>query len=83
LPELISFEPATGAELWRGRAADVDAEIATARAAWPKWAAAPLAERIERMRSFGNRVRFDLEIFADRIARETGTPLWDARTEVD
>lgn len=83
MSELTSFEPATGAQLWRGNIGDVDAEIAAARAAWPKWAAAPLSERIERVRSFSNRVRVDLEIFADLIARETGKPLWEARTEVE
>jgi succinylglutamic semialdehyde dehydrogenase len=81
--ELISFEPATGAELWRGRTSDVDIEVAKARSAWPNWAAASLSERIERVRSFANRVRADLEQFADIIARETGKPLWEARTEVE
>lgn len=83
MPELISFEPATGAELWRGNTSDVDREVATARAAWPLWAAAPVAHRIERVRNFGNRVRADLEKFADLIARETGKPLWEARSEVE
>lgn len=83
MSELISFEPATGAELWRGRTSDVDTEVAKARSAWPNWAAASLSERIERVRSFANRVRADLEQFADVIARETGKPLWEARTEVE
>ena len=81
--ELISYEPATGAELWRGQAGDVGAAVAAARAAWPGWAAAPLSERVAVLRSFGNRVKADLENFADRIARETGKPLWEARTEVE
>ncbi len=83
MPELISYEPATGAELWRGTVSDVDAEVAAARAAWPQWAAAALSERIERVRNFANRVRADLEAFADVIARETGKPLWEARTEIE
>jgi len=83
LSELISFEPATGAELWRGKTSDVDAEVALARAGWAKWAAAPLSERIERVRVFANRVRADLEQFADVIARETGKPMWEARTEAE
>lgn len=83
MPELISLEPATGAELWRGSPSDVNYEIEMARAAWPSWAAAPLAHRIERVRSFANRVRIDLELFADLIARETGKPLWEARNEVE
>lgn len=83
MSELISFEPATGAELWRGQTSDVDAEVARARSGWPNWAAASLSERIERVRGFANRVRVDLELFADVIARETGKPLWEARTEVE
>ncbi len=83
MSDLISFEPATGAELWRGQQSDVDREVAAAREAWPKWAAMSLSDRIERIRGFANRVRADQEKFADLIARETGKPLWEARTEVD
>ena len=83
MSELISYEPATGAEFWRGKVSDVDREVAAAREAWPKWAAASLSDRIERIRGFANRVRADHEKFADTIARETGKPLWEARTEVE
>jgi succinylglutamic semialdehyde dehydrogenase len=83
LTELISYEPATGAELWRGRPGNVDEAVAAARAAWPKWASAPLSERIERVRAFANRARAEIEKFADLIARETGKPLWEARSEVE
>ncbi len=83
MTELISFEPATGAELWRGAAGDVDHEVALAREAWPKWAAASLNDRLSGVRSFAGRVRADAEKFADLIARETGKPLWEARTEVE
>ena len=80
---LTSTEPATGETLWTGAAGDVDAEIAAARAAWPSWAAKPLAVRVETMRRFANIVRAELDPFADLIARETGKPLWEARTEVE
>ncbi|MEP7348597.1 MAG: succinylglutamate-semialdehyde dehydrogenase [Sphingorhabdus sp.] len=83
MPDLVSHEPATGAELWRGPVSDIDREVAAAREAWPRWAAAPLSDRIERVRSFANRVKVDLEVFADTIARETGKPVWEARTEVE
>jgi succinylglutamic semialdehyde dehydrogenase len=83
LTELISYEPATGADLWRGSTGDVDREVAAAREAWPKWAAASLADRLSAVRSFTGRVRADADKFADLIARETGKPLWEARTEVD
>lgn len=81
--ELISHEPATGAELWRGAIGDVDAEVAAARAGWVGWAARPLAYRVETLRRFANVVRARSEDFARLIARETGKPLWEARTEID
>ena len=81
--EIISYEPATGAELWRGAVGDVDETVARARRAWPQWAAQPLANRIELMRRFVNEVRKEQDKFAELIARETGKPLWEARTEVE
>ncbi|KQN93911.1 N-succinylglutamate 5-semialdehyde dehydrogenase [Sphingomonas sp. Leaf231] len=83
MADLISFEPATGAELWRAAISDVDAEVAAARAGFVPWAAKSLSFRIETMRRFANVVRQRAEAFADLIARETGKPLWEARTEVD
>ncbi|WP_120717520.1 succinylglutamate-semialdehyde dehydrogenase [Tsuneonella amylolytica] len=83
VPEIVSTEPATGAELWRGKVGDVDATVDRARRAWPEWAAKPLATRIELVRRFANEVRKDQDRFAELIARETGKPLWEARTEVE
>ena len=73
---LTSIEPATGETLPTGAAGDPEAEEAAARAAWPAWAAQPLAFRVETPRRFANIVRAKLEPFADLIARETGKPLW-------
>ena len=81
--ELISTEPATGAVLWKGSLGDVDREVALVRASWAEWAARPLTVRIETMRRFANTVRARADKFADLIARETGKPLWEARTEVE
>jgi succinylglutamic semialdehyde dehydrogenase len=81
--EIVSTEPATGAVLWKRAIGDVDAEVAAARGAWAAWAAKPLAYRIETMRRFANVVRAKSDAFADLIARETGKPLWEARTEVE
>lgn len=80
---LISHEPATGEELWRGSVSDVDAAVSAARRAWAPWAARALTERIALMRAFANTVRRDADAFADLIAREAGKPLWEARAEVD
>jgi succinylglutamic semialdehyde dehydrogenase len=80
--QLISTEPATGAEIWSGPIGDAAAEVAAARAAWPEWAAHSVAYRSEALRRFANVVRARDAEFADLIARETGKPLWEAKTEV-
>ena len=79
---LISLEPATGAELWRGEPGNVEESLARARAAWPAWAMRPLEERIGLVRAFAEEVRRVERAFAELIARETGKPLWEAKTEV-
>jgi len=80
--KLVSTEPATGAELWSGEVGDAAAEVAAARAAWPEWAAHSVAYRMETLRRFANVVRSKTDEFAELIARETGKPLWEAKTEV-
>ncbi|HEX8937142.1 MAG TPA: succinylglutamate-semialdehyde dehydrogenase [Sphingomicrobium sp.] len=79
---LISIDPATGEEVWSGAIGDAAAEVAAARAAWPAWAAHSNAYRIEAVRRFANVVRKKEAEFAELIARETGKPFWEAKTEV-
>ena len=84
-PELLSFDPCTGAEIWRGPQADaaaVDAAVLAARGALAGWARTPLDERIAVLRRYQEVVRGRAEDFAALIARETGKPLWETRTEV-
>jgi succinylglutamic semialdehyde dehydrogenase len=81
--EIVSYEPATGAELWRGAVGDVAEAVAVAREALPKWARESHTRRIELVRRFANQVRKQAEPFAELIAKETGKPLWEARTEVE
>jgi succinylglutamic semialdehyde dehydrogenase len=81
--QLISVEPATGEELWRGIHGDVNAEVAAARQAWPEWAAMAFAKRVDLLKRFAERLKANGEPLADLIARETGKPLWEARTEVE
>jgi succinylglutamic semialdehyde dehydrogenase len=80
--EIVSHEPATGAQLWRGEIGDVESTVPRARAAWPAWAMRPLAERVALVQAFAEEVRRQEASFAELIARETGKPLWEARTEV-
>jgi succinylglutamic semialdehyde dehydrogenase len=83
MTHLISREPATGAEIARLAIGDADEAVATARAGWVAWAARPLVFRVETLRRYANVVRQRYDAFADLIARETGKPLWEARTEID
>ena len=82
-PEIISYEPATGTELWRGKVGNVGELVARARKAWPEWAAQPLSTRMELVRRFANEVRKESEKLATTLARETGRPLWEAHEEVE
>jgi succinylglutamic semialdehyde dehydrogenase len=81
--QIISHDPATGAEVWRGRTGDIDDVVARARRAWPGWAAQSLSNRMEAMRRFANEVRKEAENLATSISRETGKPLWESRGEVE
>jgi succinylglutamic semialdehyde dehydrogenase len=80
--KLVSTDPATDKEVWSGDIGDAAAEVVAARAAWPAWAAHSVAYRIEAVRRFANVVRKKEAEFAELIARETGKPLWEAKTEV-
>jgi succinylglutamic semialdehyde dehydrogenase len=81
--ELISYEPATGAALWRGPVGDVDTEVAIARDNWADWAGRSLGFRVESLNRFANVVRGRMDALIETISRETGKPLWEARTEVE
>ena len=81
--ELLSTEPATGNELWRGTTGNVDEAVERARTAMRDWARQSPGQRMEFVRRFANEVRKQAEPFAELIARETGKPLWEARTEVE
>jgi succinylglutamic semialdehyde dehydrogenase len=84
--ELISHNPCTGEVVWSGpvaSAAEVDAATARARAAFAAWAGRPFQERAEIARRFAELVKQSREEIATLLSRETGKPLWEARTEAD
>ncbi len=83
-PQFASTAPADGSEVWRGNeasAADVDAALSAARAAFPAWRRAPLDRRIALVRAFAKLVESRKADMAAVISRATGKPLWDAATE--
>ncbi|MCU0891649.1 MAG: succinylglutamate-semialdehyde dehydrogenase [Sandarakinorhabdus sp.] len=80
--ELVSTDPCTGEAIWQGATGGVAEAVARARAAAPGWARLPLDQRIAITRAFKAEVDARAEEFARLIARETGKPLWETRTEV-
>ncbi|AWN15042.1 succinylglutamate-semialdehyde dehydrogenase [Salinisphaera sp. LB1] len=82
---LNKTDPIAHTTLWQANAADADqvgAAIAAARAAFPAWARRPFEERVAVVEAFGRQLEAHKEDLAVSIARETGKPLWEARTEV-
>ncbi|MCA0977066.1 succinylglutamate-semialdehyde dehydrogenase [Qipengyuania flava] len=80
---MISTEPATGNQIWRGKVGNVDRAMERALSAKTGWARESTARRMELVRRFANEVLKHADPFAELIARETGKPLWEARTEVE
>ncbi|GLU38203.1 succinylglutamate-semialdehyde dehydrogenase [Pseudomonas sp. NBRC 100443] len=82
---LESLDPVSQAVVWSGRAASaaqVDAAVAAARAAFPAWARRPLEERIVVLETFAATLKARSDELARAIGEETGKPLWEAGTEV-
>jgi len=80
-----SLNPATGAELWKGKAAgtaEVQQAVAAARAAFAAWSARDYTERLKIVSAFKALIDAEKEALAVLIAQETGKALWDARSEV-
>jgi succinylglutamic semialdehyde dehydrogenase len=77
--------PATGTQVWEGRAAsaaEIERACAAARRAAAPWARTALAERAALLRRFKEALGRHAEPLARQIAQEVGKPLWEARTEV-
>jgi succinylglutamic semialdehyde dehydrogenase len=84
-PAFTSVNPSNGETVWRGKGASaeqVDAAINAARAAQISWADTALEQRIAILENFAVQLKAHSEQFAIIIAKETGKPLWETRTEV-
>ena len=80
-----SVNPATGETVWTGSAAtaaEVDAAVARARAAFRPWSRTPLAEREALLRAFARGLEARKTDLAAAISLEIGKPRWEALTEV-
>src|SRR5687768_3391990 len=77
------FDPATGQPAGTcaaGDAADADAAIAAAQAAFPAWAALPASERSAWLMRLADALEARIEDFALAESRDGGKPLSLART---
>ena len=84
-PRFASHNPGTGQVVWAGASAsqaDVDDAVMSARRAFADWSARPIEARCEIVRRFAALLTEHKEALAHTIGRETGKPLWEARTEV-
>jgi len=82
---LISTNPATGEEIWKGSSAspkEVDQAATAARAAAPDWAGLGISKRIQILQEFAKQLQIYKQDLATAISMETGKPLWEAETEV-
>ncbi len=83
--KLTSHNPVTHEVVFTGEiatAAEVDRAVTAARGAFPAWCKTPLEDRIAVLQRFAAALERARESLAALIGRETGKPLWDARTEV-
>lgn len=81
-----SFEPKTGRRIARipcASAADVDAAVKSAKAAFPAWSKTPRAERSRLLRRISEIIGENRELFAVWESIDQGKTLERARIEVD
>ncbi len=82
--KLQSHTPYSHELLWQGYSASgeqVDAAVNAARRAFLDWKKRPFAEREQKVLAFAELVKANSEQIAQVIAKETGKPLWETRTE--
>ncbi|MDP0589876.1 MAG: succinylglutamate-semialdehyde dehydrogenase [Candidatus Endonucleobacter bathymodioli] len=80
-----SLNPVTKEVVWEGTSADsqqVNAAVASARASLSDWSGKALSERQAIIIFFAEQVEKVSDRLAVIIAKETGKPLWESKTEV-
>ena len=85
MSDVITIDPATGAELERYPGLDsagIDRALDAAARAQAAWAEVPIAERAALLRGLGRLLRDEAEAHATLISREMGKPVTEALAEV-
>ncbi|MEZ8825740.1 succinylglutamate-semialdehyde dehydrogenase [Vibrio amylolyticus] len=81
---MISTSPYNNQQIWQGESAtpqQVEAAVSAARVALIDWKKTPFAEREQVVLKFAELVKANSEEIAEIIAKETGKPIWETRTE--
>ncbi|MCH8552706.1 MAG: succinylglutamate-semialdehyde dehydrogenase [Natronospirillum sp.] len=84
-PQFESRNPASDNLVWTGSeasAASVDAAVGAANTAFGSWKRTALDDRIAVLERFRELLGEHQEALATLIARETGKPIWESRTEI-
>ncbi|PMJ89340.1 succinylglutamate-semialdehyde dehydrogenase [Vibrio sp. 10N.261.55.A7] len=79
-----STSPYNNQQIWQGESAtpqQVEAAVSAARVALIDWKKTPFAEREQVVLKFAELVKANSEEIAEIIAKETGKPIWETRTE--
>lgn len=83
--ELTSVNPATGDVIWRGNSAtnaQIEEAINAARNSLASWMNLSINERTVYLEKFSKQLTTNQIELAEALARETGKPLWEAKTEI-
>ena len=81
---MTSVTPYNNEEIWQGDSAtpeQVELAVRAARSAFPAWKQLSFTEREKIVLAFAGQVQQNSEALAEVIAKETGKPLWETRTE--
>ncbi|MBY6198542.1 succinylglutamate-semialdehyde dehydrogenase [Vibrio hangzhouensis] len=79
-----SLSPYNNETIWEGQSAtaeQVESAVSAARSAFIEWKKRPFEEREAIVLAFADKVKERSEDIAIAIAKETGKPLWETRTE--
>ncbi|MGF1721618.1 succinylglutamate-semialdehyde dehydrogenase [Vibrio kyushuensis] len=81
---MISTSPYNNQQIWQGDSAtpaQVESAVSAARKALVEWKKTSFAEREQVVLRFAEKVKENSEEIAEIIAKETGKPIWETRTE--
>ncbi|NGZ12425.1 succinylglutamate-semialdehyde dehydrogenase [Vibrio aestuarianus] len=81
---MVSLSPYNDQTIWQGDSAtpaQVEDAVSAARSAFVEWKKRSFAEREQYVLAFAEKVKEHSEEIAQIIAKETGKPIWETRTE--